>query len=213
MAKLQKLAREVLGEAIQKLKDPRIGFTTVTSVRITPDLRHARVFVSVLGSDDERAATMDGLASATPVLRAELGRQVRMKYLPELHLELDPTPEQAERVEALLRRIHEGDSGGAGAARYDAPDWDEAVRVLGDAAEVAIACHVNPDGDALGSTLAASLGLRKLGVKTYPSWGERPVEVPSSYAFLPGGDSVLQVDDVPAAEVFLALDCGAADRL
>jgi ribosome-binding factor A len=106
MAKLQKLAREVLGETIQGLKDPRIGFTTVTSVRITRDLRHARVFVSVLGSDDERAATMDGLTSATPVLRAELGRQVRMKYLPELHLELDETPEQAERVESLLRQIH-----------------------------------------------------------------------------------------------------------
>jgi phosphoesterase RecJ-like protein len=97
--------------------------------------------------------------------------------------------------------------------RYEVPDWDEAVRVLGDAPEVAIACHVNPDGDALGSVLAASLGLRKLNKKTYPSWGERPVEVPPAYSFLPGTESLLQVDDVPPADVFLALDCGAADRL
>lgn len=107
LEKLQKLAREVLGEAIQGLKDPRIGFATVTAVRISPDLRHARVYVSVLGTEEERATTMAGLKSATPVLRAELGREVRMKYLPELDLELDRTPEEAEHLESLIRRIHE----------------------------------------------------------------------------------------------------------
>jgi ribosome-binding factor A len=107
LAKLQKLAREVIGEEIQRLKDPRIGFATVTAVRISPDLRHAHVYVSVLGTEEERARTMEGLKSATPVLRAELGRQVRMKYLPELDLELDRTPEEAEHLESLIRRIHE----------------------------------------------------------------------------------------------------------
>lgn len=107
LEKLQKLAREVLGEAIQGLKDPRIGFATVTAVRMTPDLRNARVYVSVLGTEEERAATMAGLKSARPVLRAELGRQVRMKYLPELEIELDRMPEEAAHLELLLRRIHE----------------------------------------------------------------------------------------------------------
>jgi ribosome-binding factor A len=107
--KVQKLAREVLGEAIQKLKDPRIGFATVTAVRISSDLRHARVLVSVLGTDEERRATMAGLKSATPFLRTELGRQIRMKYLPDLNFELDTGTDKAERVEQLLRQIHEND--------------------------------------------------------------------------------------------------------
>ncbi len=104
--KVQRLAREVLAEEIQQLKDPRIGFATVTRVRISPDLRHARVMVSAIGSEDEREATMQGLESATPHLRAELGRQVRMKYLPELTFELDKGAEEAQRLEELFHRIH-----------------------------------------------------------------------------------------------------------
>ncbi len=106
MEKIQRLARAVLGESIQELKDPRIGFATVTAVRLSADLRHARVFVSVLGSPDEQAATMAGLVSATPHLRKELGHQVRMKYLPELVFELDKGAEEAERLEELLHKIH-----------------------------------------------------------------------------------------------------------
>jgi ribosome-binding factor A len=105
--KVQELAREVLGESIASLKDPRIGFATVTAVRITPDLRHARVFVSVLGDESEQKSTMAGLKSAARHLRAELGHQVRLKYVPELIFELDTGAEEAERLESLLRRIHE----------------------------------------------------------------------------------------------------------
>ena len=103
--RVEKVARQVLAESIRALKDPRIGFATVTRVRISADLRHARVFVSVMGDDEARRATLEGLESATPVLRAELGRQVRMKYLPELAFELDRGAETAERVEELLQRI------------------------------------------------------------------------------------------------------------
>ena len=109
MVKVQKLAREVLGEAIQILKDPRIGFVTVTAVRISADLRQARVFVSVLGDEEERAASMSGLVSATPYLRTELGRQMKVKYLPELKFELDTGPEDAQRLEAILKQIHEAE--------------------------------------------------------------------------------------------------------
>lgn len=108
--KVQKLARQVLGEEIQNLKDPRVGFATVTAVRITPDLRHARVFVSVLGSEDERRNTMAGLESAKPFLRTELGRQVRMKYLPELIFELDTGAQEAQKLDEILHRIHERDA-------------------------------------------------------------------------------------------------------
>lgn len=111
--RVQELAREVLGETIESLKDPRVGFTTVTAVRVSPDLRLARVYVSVLGSDEERAATMAGLDSAKPYLRAELGRQVRLKYLPELIFELDTGAEEAERLERLLKKIHDEEGSGS----------------------------------------------------------------------------------------------------
>lgn len=108
--RVQKLARRVLGDLIQELKDPRIGFATVTAVRVSADLRHARVLVSVMGSVEDQDRTMAGLLSATPHLRAELGRQMRMKYLPELVLELDHGAETAQRLEALFKHIEEGAS-------------------------------------------------------------------------------------------------------
>jgi len=107
MERVQKLAREILGELIQDLKDPRIGFVTVTAVRITPDLRYGRVYVSVLGGDDERQESLKGLKSATPHLRGELGRQMRMKYTPELTFSLDTGPEDAQRMEEIFRKLHE----------------------------------------------------------------------------------------------------------
>ncbi len=105
--RVQRLAREVLGEEIGNLKDPRIGFITITKVRMTPDLREAHVLISVLGSPEDQDASMAGLKSATPHLRAELGRQIRLKYLPSLVFELDKASESAERIELLLRRIHQ----------------------------------------------------------------------------------------------------------
>ena len=105
--RVQKLARQVLGEAIHDLKDPRIGFATVTAVRISGDLRHARILVSVLGSQEEQTKTMEGLESAKPHLRKELGRQVRMKYLPELTFELDRQSAEAEHLESLIKTLHE----------------------------------------------------------------------------------------------------------
>lgn len=105
--KVQKLTKEILGESIQRLKDPRIGFATVTAVRVSADLRHARVLVSVLGTEEERRATMAGLRSASPHLRTELGRQMPLRYLPELVFELDTGTDTADRVERLLKQIHE----------------------------------------------------------------------------------------------------------
>ncbi len=109
--KVQKLARQVLGELIQELKDPRVGFATVTAVRMTPDLRSARVFVSVLGTEAEQEETIAGLKSATPHLRFELGHEMRLKYTPELVFELDHGPEEAQRLETLLKKIHHDEDG------------------------------------------------------------------------------------------------------
>lgn len=97
--------------------------------------------------------------------------------------------------------------------RYDLAGWDDAVTALAAADELAIACHVNPDGDALGSLLGVTLGLRQLGKTVHPSWGDEPALVPFSYRFLPSADTILQPGDVPDTTTFLAVDCGAGDRL
>jgi len=99
--------REILAEAILTLKDPRVGFVTVTGVKVTPDLRHAWVFYTSMGDDRARAGTRAGLRSARPHLRRVVGRQVRLKYLPELEFEEDVSMERGERIEALLRELHE----------------------------------------------------------------------------------------------------------
>ncbi|MGH2820603.1 MAG: DHH family phosphoesterase [Actinomycetota bacterium] len=97
--------------------------------------------------------------------------------------------------------------------RYDLPDWDDAVKVLREADEVALACHVNPDGDALGSLLGASLCLAQLGKKVAASWGAEAMGMPPSYTFLPGQELLVPPEELPSAATFLALDCGAIDRL
>ena len=97
--------------------------------------------------------------------------------------------------------------------RYDLSQWDSTIRVIAEADEVALATHVNPDGDALGSLMAATLGLQQLGKKTHATWGTRGLTVPYSYTFLPGIGSVVDPDDLPDVDTVLALDCGAADRL
>ena len=87
-------------------KDPRIiGFVTVTGVELTRDLRHARVFVSVMGSDAERASTMEGLESVAGHLRARVGRALRLRSAPEIAFRLDESIARAARIETLLAEI------------------------------------------------------------------------------------------------------------
>ena len=95
--------REVIGSAIAtELEDPRIGFVTVTSVETSPDLRSARVYVSVLGGDAERRATLDGLRSSHGVLQAAVAREMRIKRTPTLTFYYDETPERGVRLSQLL---------------------------------------------------------------------------------------------------------------
>ncbi|HEX6230239.1 MAG TPA: 30S ribosome-binding factor RbfA [Actinomycetota bacterium] len=101
--------REILAEEIPRLKDPRVGFVTVTGVKVTPDLRRATVFYTAMGSDTERRSTAAALRSARPHLRRVIGHQVRMKVLPELEFEEDRTLEAAERIERLLRDLRRGE--------------------------------------------------------------------------------------------------------
>jgi ribosome-binding factor A len=105
--------REILAEEVQRLKDPRIGFVTVTGVKVSPDLRHAWASYTVLGDDKQQRATAAGLRSATPHLRQELGRQVRLKVVPELEFRPDETIAAHERIDEIIERIHREEGSGA----------------------------------------------------------------------------------------------------
>jgi ribosome-binding factor A len=105
MRRVNEAIRETLAEAIVDLKDPRIGFVTVTGVETSPDLRSARVFVSVLGSERKRERTLAGLASAHGVLQAHLAGELRLKRTPLLAFEYDPTVERGVRMSHLIDEL------------------------------------------------------------------------------------------------------------
>lgn len=105
MRKVNELLREVLSEAMLDLKDPRIGFVTVTGVRTAPDLRHATVYVSVLGSERKRERSLEGLAAAHGVLQARIAGEVRLKRTPTLTFEYDPTVEEGVRMSKLIDEL------------------------------------------------------------------------------------------------------------
>jgi ribosome-binding factor A len=103
MRRVNEALREVLSVRIAEgLKDPRIGFVTVTAVETSPDLRYARVFVSVLGDDQEREDTLTGLQSAHGVLQNEIARVTHMKRTPELRFVYDETIDHGMRITELL---------------------------------------------------------------------------------------------------------------
>jgi|tagenome__1003787_1003787.scaffolds.fasta_scaffold20117503_2 ribosome-binding factor A len=96
--------REVLSAAItSELKDPRVGFVTVTAVETSPDLRHARVFVSVLGNPGERRRSLKAMDSARGFLQRRVGSELRMKHTPQIQFVYDETPERGMRINELLQ--------------------------------------------------------------------------------------------------------------
>ena len=114
MRRVNAAVREVLSAGIAEgLKDPRIGFVTVTAVETSPDLRRARVFVTVLGSDDERAATLAGLEASHGFLQGRVAAELRLKRTPTLHFVYDESVDRAMRISSLLDEPTAGGTGGA----------------------------------------------------------------------------------------------------
>jgi ribosome-binding factor A len=103
MRRVNEAVREVVSARLAEgLRDPRIGFVTVTSVDTSPDLRQARVYVSVLGGEEERAATLEGLESAHGVLQQAVARELRMKHTPALRFVFDESIDRGMRITELL---------------------------------------------------------------------------------------------------------------
>ena len=106
MRRVDEAIRQVVGDAVAgELKDPRVGFVTVTDVRTSADLRHARVYVSVLGDDAQREATMAGLRSAHGFLQAKVATELHLKRTPTIELHYDDTTDRAMRVDELIEEI------------------------------------------------------------------------------------------------------------
>ena len=105
MRRVNAAVREVLSQAVGELKDPRIGFVTVTGVETSTDLRQAVVFVSVLGGERKREQSIDGLQAAHGLLQARIARELRLKRTPQLTFEYDPTVERGVRMTQLIDEL------------------------------------------------------------------------------------------------------------
>ena len=100
---MKKELTDIIG---RKLKDPRIGFVTVTDVRVTGDLQQATVYISVLGNQEQEENTLIGLAKASGFIRSEIGKRIRLRITPEITFEWDESLEYGQRIETLIHQIH-----------------------------------------------------------------------------------------------------------
>lgn len=106
---MKKELSEIIG---RKIKDPRIGFVTVTDVQVTGDLQQAKVFISVLGDDEQKENTLKGLAKAKGFIRTEIGQRIRLRKTPEIVFEFDESIDYGNRIETLLHQLHQDDQPG-----------------------------------------------------------------------------------------------------
>ncbi|RNC70365.1 MAG: ribosome-binding factor A [Desulfuromonadales bacterium] len=95
----------VSGLLVKGIKDPRIGFVTITGVKVTDDIRHATIFYTVIGTDEEKKATSHGLGSAIGFIRKEVGKELRLRFAPELVFKYDQSIEYGNRIDRLLKEI------------------------------------------------------------------------------------------------------------
>ena len=109
MRRVNEAVKHVLAETLPELKDPRIGLITVTAVDTAPDLRHATVYVSVLGSSRKQRASLLGLEAAHGILQSRIARQLRLKRTPQLTFEYDPSVERGVRMTRLIDELAPGD--------------------------------------------------------------------------------------------------------
>ncbi len=95
--------KEISSLLVRGLKDPRIGFVTINAVDVSPDLRQAKVYYTLIGDQQDRARTQAGLDSCSPYIRQQLGRSLRLRYIPEIHFTYDSSFDYGQHIEQLLR--------------------------------------------------------------------------------------------------------------
>lgn len=115
----EQIHKEISALLVRGLKDPRIGFVTITAVDVTPDLHLARIFFTVIGDERVRKETEAGLKSSAPYLRREIGKQLRMRYTPDLLFQYDASIDYGNRIESLLKGIQEKQADDRGDSQDD----------------------------------------------------------------------------------------------
>jgi ribosome-binding factor A len=108
----EQMKKEITDILYHELKDPRIGFVTVTGVEVSKDLQHAKVFASVMGSEEEKALSLQALQRATGFIRSEIGRRIRLRHTPEIVFKLDTSAEYSQRIAEVIRDLHKEERDG-----------------------------------------------------------------------------------------------------
>jgi len=127
-AQVAEAVQQYVSQLLQRdMKDPRIGFVTVTSVEMSTDLKYARVFVSVMGTPEEQKATMDALASAKGFIRRELAARLDLRFAPEVQFKLDTSAEYSDRINRLLNELKAEEAGAGTSAAEGSRPPDSAV--------------------------------------------------------------------------------------
>ena len=211
MRRIDEVMRKVIGSAIASdLEDPRIGFVTVTAVKTSPDLRSARVYVSVLGDEAEREATLAALASSHGKLQAAIAREVADQAHADAAVPLRRQPRARDPREPAARGRGRGVSEPSATL---ASELDRAVDELRAGDRFLLTTHEGPDGDALGSLLAMHHVLGQLGKDSVMFLAAKEFPLPVEYRFLP----LEEVFHEPPADVvdrtLVFLDCGNIDRM
>ena len=209
MRRVNEAVKQVLSEAIPTLKDPRIGFVTVTTVETTSDLDHAKVWVSVLGGEGQRKKTLQALDGAAGVLQGRVGKELGLRRTPRLEFVYDRAVEHGVRMTQLIDEL-------APPTETTMPpsDMDAVVETLRAGDRFVVTSHDNPDGDALGSLLATHLALVQLGKDSVMVLGG-PQPLAGEYAFLRLGERGL-LREAPAdvgERVLVAVDCAQESRV
>jgi bifunctional oligoribonuclease and PAP phosphatase NrnA len=212
MRRVNEAVRAVIADALGELKDPRIGLVTVTAVDVTPDLREATVYVSVLGGDKKRRATLAGLESAHGILQSRINRELSLRRTPTLAFAYDDTVERGVRMTKLIDELVADlpPEPAQVTETTQTSDLQAVADALRSHDRFVVVTHENPDGDALGSLIGVTLALRSLG-KDVVMYLAGAAPFPAEYRFL---DLTEITHDVPAdieERVLLAVDC-ANDR-
>ena len=106
----EEIKREVTKLLLEEIKDPRIGFVTVTDVEVTPDIRYAKIFVSIYGDDEAKVQSLKALDNVKGLVRGELGKRMRLRYTPEISFKFDPSIEYGARIMKLLGEVKEAEN-------------------------------------------------------------------------------------------------------
>jgi phosphoesterase RecJ-like protein len=201
------LIKREVSQIIQKdLRDPRIGFVTVTDAQVSRDLKHARVLVSFFGDPEKAKDCLFGLESARGYVRAQLAQKAELRAVPEIDFGLDQSIEGTAKIDELLQ-----------SAKAERPGelltkLDEAARLIDTAETVVIVSHAGPDGDAVGSVVALGLGLASVGKAVTMAC---PDPVPELYSFVRGSERIVTSigDDARFGfDLGVALDCDSPRR-